>query len=83
MTQAKHASRELLRMLSLTQEQELDCEQFVELLGPSLEDAIDDAELRRLIEHHRDLCPECAEALAVLTRALHEGPADSSDPAGG
>jgi hypothetical protein len=59
-------------MLLRTQEQELDCDQFVALLAPYLDRRIEDAGIRRLIEHHRDLCAECAEELRLLGRALED-----------
>jgi hypothetical protein len=57
-------------MLLRTQEQELDCDQFLALLAPYLDGQLEDATLRDLIEHHRDLCAECAEELRLLGRAL-------------
>jgi hypothetical protein len=57
-------------MLLRTQEKELDCDQFVALLAPYLDRRVEDAGIRKLIEHHRDLCAECAEELRLLGRAL-------------
>ena len=60
----------LEEMLLRTQEQEIDCDQFVALLAPYLDRRVEDAGIRKLIEHHRDLCAECAEELRLLGRAL-------------
>lgn len=59
-------------MLLRTQEQELDCDQFLALLAPYLDRRLEDPGLRRLIEHHRDLCAECAEELSLLGRAVED-----------
>jgi hypothetical protein len=59
-------------MLQRTREQELDCDQFLALLAPYLDNRLEDAGIRRLIEHHRDLCAECAEELRLLGRALED-----------
>jgi hypothetical protein len=59
-------------MLLRTQEQELDCDQFLALLAPYLDRRLEDAGIRKLIEHHRDLCAECAEELRLLGRALED-----------
>jgi hypothetical protein len=59
-------------MLQRTREEELDCDQFLSLLAPYLEKRLEDAGVRRLIEHHRDLCAECAEELRLLGKALED-----------
>jgi hypothetical protein len=59
-------------MLLRTQEQELDCDQFLVLLAPYLDRRLEDTGIRKLIEHHRDLCAECAEELRLLDRALED-----------
>lgn len=60
-------------MLSKTQSQELDCDRFLELLAPYLDERIEDPALVGLLERHRDLCAECAEELSLLGRALGKG----------
>lgn len=59
-------------MLQRTREQELDCDQFLDLLAPYLDKRLADAGIRRLIEHHRDLCAECAEELRLLGKSLED-----------
>jgi anti-sigma factor RsiW len=64
------AATTLCRLLDNTREQELDCDRFLELLPPYLDGRITSDELRELIAHHAQQCPECAEELAILRRAL-------------
>jgi hypothetical protein len=59
-------------MLLRTREQELDCDQFLELLAPYLDRRLQDAGIRERIAHHRDLCAECAEQLRLLGRSLED-----------
>jgi hypothetical protein len=64
-------AHEVLRgMLASTREDELDCDRFLELLAPWLDERIENAALRELLEHHRRQCPECAEEVSILERAL-------------
>jgi hypothetical protein len=72
MTEPKGSYAALEDMLSRTREQELDCDQFVNLLAPYLDRRLEDANIRRLIEHHRDLCAECAEELRLLGQPLED-----------
>jgi len=72
MSEQKDPYAALEDMLLRTQEQELDCDQFVALLAPYLDRRLEDAGLLELIEHHRDLCAECAEELLLLRRALED-----------
>jgi Putative zinc-finger len=60
----------LHRLLEGTRDEELDCDRFLELLPAFLEGKISDAELRELIEHHAEQCPECSEELEIVRRAL-------------
>jgi hypothetical protein len=71
-TDTKDPYAALEDMLQRTREQELDCDQFLALLAPYLDKRLEDAGIRRLIEHHRDLCAECAEELRLLGRALED-----------
>jgi hypothetical protein len=67
----KPRAHDVLRgLLASTRENELDCDRFLELLAPWLDQRIEDAALRELIEHHRHQCPECAEEVSILERAL-------------
>jgi len=61
-------------MLRLTRDEELDCDRFLELSAPFLDGRVDDPSLLALIAHHRELCTECGEQLAILERALGDGP---------
>lgn len=60
----------LEHLLAETRDEELDCDRVLELLPPYLDGRVDRATLREQIEHHTKLCPECAEELAILRRAL-------------
>jgi hypothetical protein len=57
-------------MLQRTREQELDCDAFVNLLAPCVDNRLQDPAIIKLIEHHRDLCAECAEQLRFLQIGL-------------
>jgi hypothetical protein len=72
MSEPKDPYAALEDMLQRTREEELDCDQFLELLAPYLDKRLEDAGIRRLIEHHRDLCAECAEELRLLGRSLED-----------
>ena len=72
MSEEKDPYAALEDMLLRTQDQELDCDQFVALLAPYLDRRLEDAGIRKLIEHHRDLCAECAEELRLLGRAVED-----------
>jgi hypothetical protein len=71
--------KNLLRLLTVTRDRELNCNEFLEKMGELAEHnlaglPIDDA--LRLVEHHRILCAECREEyealLAVLEREKHK-----------
>jgi hypothetical protein len=64
------AAATLRRLLDGTREEELDCDRFLALLAPYLDDRIGDEELREQIGHHAQLCPECKEELEILKRAI-------------
>ncbi|HTQ06801.1 MAG TPA: hypothetical protein VMI54_23250 [Polyangiaceae bacterium] len=57
-------------MLVKTRAEELDCDAFLELLAPYVDQRLADPALVGLIERHRDLCRECAEELDLLETAL-------------
>jgi hypothetical protein len=71
-SQKKDPYAALEDMLLRTREQELDCDQFLSLLAPYLDERLEEPSLRKLIEHHRDLCAECAEELRLLSRSLED-----------
>lgn len=56
--------------LDNTRPQELDCDEFFELLGPWIDDMIESPSLLALLSHHAELCAECAEELQLLKLAL-------------
>lgn len=65
----------LMRLIGLTRDSEINCEQcavlvaeFTErqLLGRPLSEAL------RAVEHHLSLCPECREEYESLQRALKD-----------
>ena len=60
----------LARMLELTRVEELDCDAFLEHIAAFVEGGIASPSLVALMEHHRAICPECEEELALLKRAL-------------
>ena len=70
MTERIAAAVLLRRLLETTREQELDCDEFQELVGPWLDGLVGDANARDLIEHHSKQCPECGAEVEVLRRAL-------------
>jgi len=70
LTDRPNAHEVLRGLLASTRELELDCDRFLELLAPWLDERIEDAALRDLLEHHRHQCPECAEEVNILERAL-------------
>lgn len=57
-------------LLTKTRAEELDCDEFLELLAPYLDQRLEDPKLVQLVEQHRDLCRECAEELSLLESAL-------------
>jgi hypothetical protein len=69
-TDKPKAHEVLRRLLASTRQEELDCDRFLELLPPWLDERVDDATLREQLEHHRQQCPECAEEVSILERAL-------------
>lgn len=50
--------------------EEIDCDRFLALLGPYLDGQVGEAQLREQITHHAGQCPEGAEELEILKRAL-------------
>ncbi len=69
MNESKDAQRMLGTLLSLTRDEELDCDAFQEHLAAMVEGRVDPS-LRALMDHHRAVCPECEEERVILARAL-------------
>lgn len=63
-------SKLLVDLLSQTRADEIDCDAFFELMPELAEGSVDDAALNEMIEHHKKICPPCAEALEALRRCL-------------
>lgn len=59
----------LANMLKLTRDEEIDCDAFAQHVAALAEGAVE-PQLRALLEHHQAICPECAEELDALARAL-------------
>ena len=73
MTLTREQIHDLLRLIDLTREQEIDCDEclsriaeFVEreLSGKSVSGALE------AVRHHLQICPECREEYEVLQRAI-------------
>ena len=62
--------QELLAWLSVTRDEELDCDRFSQLVAPWLDQRITDDRILALLEHHRRLCSECDEEVTLVERAL-------------
>ena len=58
------------RLLGMTRDHELDCDEYRELLAAYVEDGLSETEIRTLMDHHRAMCPECDEEYQLLLRAL-------------
>ena len=59
----------LAAMLALTRDEEIDCDAFVEGIAELVEGTLP-ADRAALFDHHRRICPECAEQLDALQCAL-------------
>jgi hypothetical protein len=67
----KPKAAEVLRALLVgTQDDEVDCDRFLEYLAPLLDDRIDDPALREKLEHHIRQCAECHEEFEIVKRSL-------------
>lgn len=75
MPMSKHEIEELMRLIGLTKDSEINCEQCLalvaefaeqELAGRSIHDGLE------AVEHHLSICPECREEYEALQRALGE-----------
>ncbi len=75
MPMSKYEIDELMRLIGLTKDSEINCEQCLalvaefaeqELAGRSVHDGL------KAVEHHLSICPECREEYEALHRALGE-----------
>lgn len=64
------AAAVIRHLLEGTREEEVDCDRFLELLAPLLDERIDDPALRERLAHHVRQCAECNEELEIVKRAL-------------
>ncbi len=64
------AERALRSSLALTQDREIDCDEFLERLAELIDGRLMDKDIAALMEHHRKICPECEEERQILERAL-------------
>lgn len=73
MSLSKNQIEELIRLISLTKEKEINCEQCLclvaefaeqELKGRSVRDAL------KVVEHHLSICTECHEEYTLLQDVL-------------
>jgi hypothetical protein len=67
----------LLRMLAITEEEELDCEQVFALLdryAERVQSGEDAARLMPLVHKHFELCPDCRELYEALMQLLQSLP---------
>ena len=73
MTLTKKQIHELVRLIGLTKDKEINCDQCLllvaefaeqELAGKSLSDGL------KAVEHHLSICAECREEYHVLQRAM-------------
>jgi hypothetical protein len=70
MTDKPKAAKALQGLLAGTRGDEMDCDEFLERLAPFLDGRIDDPALRDRLLHHASQCPECAEEVAIVKKAL-------------
>lgn len=63
----------LLRRLEMTQEEEYSCDEAHELMDQFAEMVMrgeDAAQIMPLVQHHLEMCPDCAEELEALLAIL-------------
>lgn len=75
MPMSKHEIEDLMRLVGLTEDSEINCEQCLalvaefaehELAGKSMHEGL------KAVEHHLSICPECREEYEALQRALDD-----------
>jgi hypothetical protein len=65
----------LMRLIGLTRDSEINCEQCASLVAEFTERQLAGrplSEALRAVEHHLSLCPECREEYESLQRALKD-----------
>ena len=73
MALSKRQIDELVRLIGLTQEQEINCEQCLALVAEFAERQLAGKSVPeglQAVEHHLSICAECQEEYQALQRAL-------------
>lgn len=75
MPMSKHEIEELMRLIGLTKDSEINCEQCLALVAEFAEQQLAGRSIHdglKAVEHHLSICPECREEYEALQRALGE-----------
>lgn len=73
MTLSKKELEGLMRLVGLTKDEEINCEQCLSLVAEFAEQKLAGksvSEGLRAVEHHLDVCPECREEYEALKQVL-------------
>lgn len=76
MPMSKRELQELMRLVGLTQDVEINCEQCLALVAEFAEQELAGKTLHeslKAVEHHLSICAECREEYEALRRALDQG----------
>lgn len=75
MPMSKHEIEELMRLIGLTKDSEINCEQCLALVAELAEQKLAGRSIHdglKAVEHHLSICPECREEYEALQRAFGE-----------
>jgi predicted anti-sigma-YlaC factor YlaD len=75
MPMSKHDIEEMMRLIGLTKDSEINCEQCLALVAEFAEQQLAGKSVHeglKAVEHHLSICPECREEYEALQRALGE-----------
>ena len=75
MPMSKHEIEELMRLVGLTKDSEINCEQCLALVAEFAEQELAGRSVHeglKAVEQHLSICPECREEYEALQRALGE-----------
>ena len=70
--------KQLMKMISNTREEEIDCEEVynvVDVYAEAVARGEDPAEILPLVKHHLEMCAPCLEEYEALMRILEENQA--------
>jgi hypothetical protein len=70
--------KQLLKMISNTREDEIDCDDvlnIVDVYAEAVARGEDPSEMLPLVKHHLEMCAPCLEEYEALLRILEEKPA--------